>query len=229
MKFKILSVVCALTIAGAFTQQALAGEVHTVEEHQVKVVVAGGGDAEVIQLDGDDLEVGESRQIITEDGKEVVITRTESGFEVTVDGESLDLPPLHGHGTTVDIDVEGDGHHKVIRKVFTTTAGEGDANAVFVVAGDEGHGETFDIKVKKVGGHAMAFVTEDGKTVQLDGLGDVEWHAEGGLAEHLKESGALDDLTEEQKAKVLDALKSFAPQHRVMVLKTDEEHPGEEH
>jgi len=69
--------------------------------------------------DFSDLEVGESKTIMGEDGKEVTVTRTADGLEFDVDGKKIQLMEFIDDGeVTVDIDViHGDGAEHVIRKI----------------------------------------------------------------------------------------------------------------
>jgi hypothetical protein len=69
--------------------------------------------------DFSDLEVGESKTIMGEDGKEVTVTRTADGLEFDVDGKKIQLMEFVDDGeVTLDIDViHDDGAEHVIRKV----------------------------------------------------------------------------------------------------------------
>ena len=99
----------ALVLAG----MASAGEQH---EMKVRVVIADKDNGEGIHLnlDSDDLgfdlsemQEGETRSIIDESGRSILITREATGYEFNVDGKIIDMP-LFGaeHGTTW-IDSEG--------------------------------------------------------------------------------------------------------------------------
>ena len=80
------------------------------EEHKMKIEVAISGDGEehnTFEWHGDgselnDLEVGESKTIIDDDGNEVMMTRTEDGLEIEVDGKNIELMHMGGD---IDIDV----------------------------------------------------------------------------------------------------------------------------
>lgn len=241
MKFPLIPVACALAAVILVSGQTRAGEDQEptiIEKRVVKVVVAdedAGHDVDVIELEADDLEIGESRQFITDSGKEVVITRTEDGVDITIDGEELDLPAL---GSLHDIDIDIDGAHSSARSmmIFKTDDEDG-LDAVTKKMIIKGHG---------AGSHNMVFIGEDGKTVKIDGDGsDYEWihkvhgadgldrkiiklQAAGGAIDHLKTSGALDSLTEEQRTAVLDALKKYdggaVVGSDVMVIELDDEH-----
>ena len=74
-------------------------------EKQFKIVVAGD-DADAFRFEADDLEVGESRQFFTDSGKEVLVTRTEDGLDIEVDGEELDIRGLHKQHVIIRTDGE---------------------------------------------------------------------------------------------------------------------------
>lgn len=226
MKAQLISAVTAIAMLCALTTQIEADEPVVVKKEKVKVIVAGDdSEPQIVQLNGDDLEIGESRQIFTDDGKEIVISRTEDGLGVSIDGETVDIGALHGaHGHDGNIRV----HHKVIEHLA-----DGDAKAmVFVGKG----GEEVDIEqiVAAHGGKAhRVFISEDGETVDLEGLDMVKWVGHprveihgAGLGDHLEESGAFDDLTDEQRRKILDAIGSYHESvhvdTRVMVIDTDD-------
>ena len=69
--------------------------------------------------DFSDLEVGESKTIKGDDGKEVTVTRTEKGLEFDIEGKKIEMAHFGGDGDVViDIDSmhEGHGDSKVIIK-----------------------------------------------------------------------------------------------------------------
>jgi hypothetical protein len=73
----------------------------------VDVVGEDGVDGRHFRINSDDLgfdldemQVGESRSIVDESGQAILITRGEEGFSINIDGETIELPRLHGgeHG-----------------------------------------------------------------------------------------------------------------------------------
>lgn len=191
---------------------ALAG--HDVED-QVKIFL--DGDSEATVIDVEDMEVGDTRQLFTDSGKEVLITRTEEGFDLEVDGKS--------------IDIGGKGHF------FGAHGLHG-----------EGHGET-KVIVKHLSGddHGFHFINTDGENVTVDINEDFHWvHGEGAqemrvfalgghqaAAQRLEESGVLDDLSDEKRQEILDALepdehRGTRIERRVMVIEVDEDDDSEE-
>lgn len=126
---------------------ALAGEKH---ETHIEIVTddTDGGVFEWRSSDADfsDLEVGESKTVIGEDGKEATVTRTGKGLELDVGGRKIDLMEFAGDGdVTVDIDVMHDGDevhqvHKKEKKVKIITTD--DAADVTIISSDEIDEET---------------------------------------------------------------------------------------
>jgi len=76
---------------------------------KTKVMVFGGDEAEVIQVD--QLEIGESREFVTDSGRNVIVVRDESGLVVDVDGELIDIS---GAGTAFDLESLGAGEGRVV-------------------------------------------------------------------------------------------------------------------
>ena len=92
---------------------AFAGEHSKME---IKVISDDGiGNVQISsdELDFDllDMQVGENRSIVDKNGKNVLITRTEDGFDINVDGETVKIPDpgkLHAvtnHAADIDVDV----------------------------------------------------------------------------------------------------------------------------
>jgi len=236
MKSQILSALCAVAVVGLLTTGLQAGEEPT-EQHRIKVVLAAdGGEPDVIEVDNLELEVGESHQFLTDSGKEVVITRTEDGLNLTVDGEEIDMPAIHGrHGVAFSHDT-----HKIVERIVTSHDGEEHGNSMVFVTSGDGDVDVETQVHKMVVGHGGAnavFISEDGEATAVKGHHVMNWTGHSptveingaGLTEHLQETGALDELSDEQRQKVLDAIASYKSSPRVMVIEVDTEVEGEEH
>lgn len=233
MKHVPLLVLATALLALSPASRAGEGEKEVEVKKEFKIVVAGDaglGSAEAIHLDleGDDLEIGESRQFFTDSGKEILVTRTEDGLDVEVDGEDLDLDTTHERvvvRTEIDGDVDEERH--VVIRTHGRTHGDG-----------ESHGE-----------HRFHFVGEGGREIEIDG-DRVHWSTVGedgephvffvktagkSAAEHLEESGALDGLDPAEKERVLEALREYdatavpAPRPILEIHREHEEHEHEEH
>ena len=92
-------------------------------------------DSEDLGFELDDLQVGETRSIVDESGRSILISRNEDGFSFNIDGKVIDLPDIVNvdvdtasmHWVADDLEVEGGVH--VIRDVKVETL-HGDGNTV---------------------------------------------------------------------------------------------------
>ena len=92
----------ALAVLMAFGT-AMAQEVEKKMEFKIVVDDDGASEPSVVSWssDGEDLEnlaVGESKTLHSGSGNEVVVTRTESGMEFDVNGETVVVPDMGQHG-----------------------------------------------------------------------------------------------------------------------------------
>ena len=109
---KFLAGVMLVGLAGS----ALAGD----EPKRVMAIEVVGDDttsassfffnSEDLGFDIDQMQVGETRSVIDESGKSVLITRKEDGFSFNIDGEEIELPNFAGddHDTMHWISEDGD-------------------------------------------------------------------------------------------------------------------------
>lgn len=69
------------------------------ENYQAKIMIIGE-DFELDEMDVSGLGLGESMSFYTDEGREVLVTREDDGFDISIDGESLDIPRFAGgtHG-----------------------------------------------------------------------------------------------------------------------------------
>ncbi len=122
MKTLKLAVIAVLLILGATT--------FAQEEHKMKfevIVMEDGVDGTTsfswsgddADFDMQDMQVGESRSIIDDSGRSVLITRETDGFKIDVDGKTIMMPGMGIHGAhmafvegggDMDIDVQVIGH-----------------------------------------------------------------------------------------------------------------------
>lgn len=198
----ILLVVAGVAVAGADD-----GDIVIHERHHIKLKL--DGDMDLIEID--DLEIGESRQFFTDEGREIVVTRGESGIEITLDGEEVDTPRMV-RVETLHEEFQGEGDHKVIVRT-----GHKDAhNSVWVTSG--GDGESV-VEIERLSdGHEMHWVSGDGTDIRIFDHSAVA---------HLEESGALDDLDESDRQAILEALKEFdsrSTHRKVLFLERDKDH-----
>jgi len=69
-------------------------EVHKMSDSNTLVDLKINGNAEVFSLP--QLEIGEAKDIVTQSGKVIYLTRSEQGLSVSIDGEDIDLPHVGG-------------------------------------------------------------------------------------------------------------------------------------
>jgi len=133
-----------------------------VEKKMKFKIVVDGDDSDQPSVvswssDGEDLEnlaVGESRTLDSGTGNQVIVTRSESGMEFNVNGETVVVPDMGQHGTTMAF-VNADGVHEV----------HGDIDVeVMAFEGDE----TVDVKVIGGGAHAVRGHPAEGVTIISD-------------------------------------------------------------
>ncbi len=149
------------------------------EAHEKKMIkLELNGDSEPTELDITELEVGESRQYFDEEGRKVLVTRLEEGLEIDVDGETIEVRSP-GH---IGIHEEHEIHegHEGQRRVIIKKLGGGD-------------GEDVDVNVEVLEGGSGEHSRLVVKSI-------------GSAADRLIESGALDELDEETRQRILDAL-----------------------
>ena len=137
-----------LILSAVVATATIADGPQVLEKGRLKMVSVSGSDAETFNLHGDELEVGESRQFFTDDGEEIVITRTEEGFELTVEGESsgeaqTKVLQLRGSGTA-ELDIESDGTSLAFIKVDDDSEGTTEHRAVWLSSdGAQAHAFAF--------------------------------------------------------------------------------------
>lgn len=198
------------------------GELHSGAH--VKVVTSDGNDddtrvwvhnlvrevrvephGEALKVDAEGLAVGESRQLTTDSGKVVTVTREEKGLKLEVDGKVIQLP-----GDDEDLHLEaGDQQVRVLKLHHGQgTDGKWKTEDGEVVDLGEGHGFHF-ISAEDGPGHVVVQGCEDGDDCQvhvmkLGGDGqDVEVEVNG---EHkvifLRDGGEVGSGTGDEDVKV---------------------------
>ncbi len=125
-----LGAATAVLLASLFPALAVAGQAHQqklviaiddgTEDGQVFINVDDAQDA----IDIDKLQVGESRSIVDEQGRSILLTKTETGLDLNVDGRVIALPSyddaqadLEAAGVHPDSDVEIERRIRVERTI----------------------------------------------------------------------------------------------------------------
>ncbi len=191
----ILAVAIASLIGSAFS---FADEdIHIKSNIQIKL----DGDAELISIDAADLEIGETHESYTDSGKRVLLTRTDEGLELEVDGKRIDVGMSGLHGE------HGEGHHSVFV--------HGDSDAKVIIKSLDGHGKHSQRYAFIQGDHDCEGDEDCDHGLHhwiQAGDEDVDIVIERiGAAEHLEASGVLDDLDDETRQRILDTLNEMHP------------------
>ncbi len=174
-----------ILLAGIALSPTWAGGDH----HEAKIKIIGD-DFELDETDISDLAVGESMTFYTDSGREVLVIREEDGLDISVDGESLDIPRMSG------------GHHgvKVItREIVCDDDGECDHD--FIHMGGES-----DIEFLHLEGEDLALDFEAIHDLHCDDEEicdhDVRiWH-DGGDRDFELEDGSVFDFSDDHGNKV---------------------------
>ncbi len=69
-------------------------QIHKLGDNKTKVDLNFNGDTQVFNLP--DLAIGETKDIVTESGSTISVTKTESSISVSLDGEEINLPAVGG-------------------------------------------------------------------------------------------------------------------------------------
>lgn len=204
MKSILRRLMLATAILSLLALPTLAGEAHIEEVRKVKLKILAGD--ELIDLDLSDLEVGESQQTYAEDGSLIVATRNDDSYTIQVgDEEEITVPVNIGHGHG-EVEIEsGDGHQVIVRKHVSKTSGDGN-QAVFI----SGDGDVQHIEIDE---DSHFWVSGDDSESAHQAMAHVIHLERQDPAQHLIDSGVLDDLDEDTRQRILDKLREIEPAH----------------
>ena len=178
----ILAALFASLLVSAFS---FAGEPEVERRMEIKI----SADGELVELDANDMEVGDTRQTFTDSGKEVLVTRTDEGFQLEIDGKEINVDVPHDEHHTMLNMTSGNDRKVIIRKFD----GDGDKHGYHFIHGGEGDHH---------------WVEKDGDDVDIV----IERYS---AADRLLESGVLDDLDEAKRQEILDALRDQESAHEI--------------
>ncbi|MEM6454829.1 MAG: hypothetical protein AAF772_07010 [Acidobacteriota bacterium] len=203
----ILSLALTLLLGAGL---ALAGET-TTSTSKIAIAVADD-EGPPLSFEVENLEIGEHRTIVTDDG-EVVVTRTAEGLIVDRPGREplvIDFE-VHDHAQIeFDTQTSSSGAQVIDKKVIVRSlAGAGASSSAVAIAGD-GTAHT-----------SMMFIDDDGKVHRLGGKGGAyAWAGDGkakdivikhlgghaGALDALRAAGVLDDLDADMRDRIEAAL-----------------------
>lgn len=212
-----LAAALALTAGAALAAMTMSGD-EPVEKKQtvVKLKVASDVGADAIVLDDlHELEVGESRSFTTDSGKLVVATRTEKGFELDVDGKTIEISDFAGElADTMVWHSKGAGHgeageageaHRFVfeKKIEIADDAEG-KTMVWRSEGGEGPARIHVFKREGGEGEPAGFAFTTGEGVHLGPLSADIW------IERLEKTDSFQELDEASREIVRRALREAA-------------------
>ncbi len=114
----MLAAIAAGTVASAGPEESTAVIVAIEGEaaHAMTTIHLAGAN---MDFDLEDMQVGESRSLVDQSGRAILITRQEDGYEFNVDGKNIDVPYFPGnytHGAVnmaTPVDVHAFGAHSI--------------------------------------------------------------------------------------------------------------------
>jgi hypothetical protein len=143
---KKLTYVAALT-AILFGAAALAESENRVE---IRVATDNDGTHEATEIhlagaamdfDMHEMQVGESRSVIDEAGRSIMITRLEDGFEFNVDGKKIEVPAMNGNfmhmvsNETADVEMLALGDHDMVMSGGHSMTMVDADDGIFIISG----------------------------------------------------------------------------------------------
>jgi len=184
LAFLILLATALLASNAAFAAEGTGDEDQLTFEYVI--------DGDSVTIDASDMDVGEVRQVYTEAGKQVVLSRNEEGFDLEIDGEHIALEGP-GHGVHV-LGAHPGATQVFVKRIHKDDGGEDVDHQVFVFSPESEH-------------HVALKIAGDGEAVSKrvrEVLGERR-----DPGQHLIDSGALDGVDEATRQKILDALKDW--------------------
>lgn len=205
-----------LALAAGVALAAAAATGEPVKESRIKLILNQDGAHERVELeDLHDLALGESRSFTTESGKAGVVTRTEKGFELDLDGRKITI------AGEPDGALEGDGDVVVFHKKIEIADG-GDAQTMVWHSAEAGDGHQIKV-IKKLGGQDGDYAFFAGPHAELHAAKMADaW------IERLRQSAEFRALDAGTRERVEAALRATAPKGpgegaSMMVIEVEEQ------
>jgi len=135
-----------LKIAVLAASLMLAGMASAGEEHKMKIQVvvddADGGEAVHMSLDSDDLgfdlhdmQEGETRSVVDESGRSILVTREAKGFKFDIDGKTIEMPMMVEEHGAMWVGEEAGEDVQIHMMRDATFISEDDLNGVTILSG----------------------------------------------------------------------------------------------
>ena len=175
-----------LAVASTLLLAATAAADDVEEKHEVRIVVAGasgdGGETFHWTSDGSDIDlqnmqVGETRSIVDDAGRTVLVTKEEDGLSFLVDGKTVKVPDfdergmgvaiVDGSDVTTDIDVEIIGDHDVHTTGNSVAIRAHEADGVTIISS-----EPLDASVQESIRSVLQSAGRDDEVTFIDASGD---------------------------------------------------------
>jgi len=145
-------------------------QIHKLSDSNTKVDLDVNGHAEVFNLP--DLEVGETKEIITESGESISVSKTESGITVNIGGEEVNLPSV-GNEMAAHMIRGGAPLHTNVSKGIQVIGDLTEEQIAIIKDGFAAAGVEKEVKFTK--GHEMRFFSIDGNK---EGNFDIQFNSE---------------------------------------------------
>ena len=190
------------TLVAAGLSFAAGPEVQQKVQHKIQLELLV--DDDLIDIAAEELEVGEMRQLFTDSGKEVLLSRTDEGYEVEIDGEKIDLPALHR------LHARGDGHGgsaKVFVQRRCADCDDEESHDVFFLGSGAAHKMMMKVDVDDVDPSVVWVAGDEDvhpKVVEIMSTVD---HP--GVVDHLRDVGILDRLDDDLREELIEALEDW--------------------
>jgi len=132
-------------------------QIHKLSDSNTKVDLDVNGHAEVFNLP--DLEIGETKEIVTESGESITVSKTESGITVNIGGEEVNLPSV-GNEMAAHMIRTGGPLHTNVSKGIQVIGDLTEEQIAIIRDGFAAAGVEKEINFTK--GHEMRFFSIDG-------------------------------------------------------------------
>lgn len=178
-------------------------QIHKLSDSNTKVDLNFNGEAQVFNLP--DLEVGETKEIVSESGSTISVTKTESGISVSMDGEEINLPAVGGD-MAAHFMKSGMPLHTNVSKGIQVIGDLTDEQIAIVKDAFAAAGVEKEVNFTK--GHEMQFISIDGEEhngMKFEFSGDTEWVTNEGNVKIIKMGDGQGELHMESKVIIIES------------------------